>query len=631
MKDIFTIAITLLYIGGLINGQLSNESNVEYIYNESTITTFGTEQTHRWIIEYPTGRFVKIVFTNVSLEKNQDCSDKVLISRTTKNTRAQTIDHRYNERIFVVESSETYLTMTFSPCQMQGKTNRGFRAIITKQDVPACVAKSAVETWIDGKHTCKRPTMMLTSMSILNFPFLPRKEEWEIIVGRHHTIQLHFTEFYIECLPVIGNQRSKFVIIEYISGEKNMFCNSDIPNYAIKSKTEHIGVIFHNNGHNSKIRTEGFRLQYSAVNHSLADITDRVFKRDFFWTVCSETFLRCYSVFTTDDLKARNWDFANFVCRSYGHRLVSVQSKYEMQYINYVLRDHMYRVTWKKMDYTAYIGLRYYNDKKGKKKYIWENTSPVIFSAWRQGHPKEGNHCTRTNFMYNEEDTWESEHCNREIAEWFVCMSQIEGNNDSLLEYVQNCDDNRLPPINVTYSGNVCQRWNMLTEAAKQDFETRFYDQDTLYSSSNYCLNPPLSGIFGCYIEGLNNIWEPCLFQLNEPPLEEIHSGNNRNIDSLPFVCRNGSKISLLKQCDWSFYCNGTSDEISCFYKAKGHRLINTNQSNVIDRLPSRLVKGSYYRCESMEWISILSKCDGVIDCIDASDELHCERINKGF
>ncbi|XP_053380169.1 uncharacterized protein LOC123556058 [Mercenaria mercenaria] len=625
MRDILTIAITLLYIGGLINGQLSNESNVEYIYNESTITTFGTEQTHRWIIEYPTGRFVRIVFTNVSLEKNQDCSDKILISRTTNNTRAQTIDHRYNQRIFVVETSETYLTMTFSPCQMQRNTSRGFRAIITKQDVPACVAKSSVETWIDGIRTCNRPTMMLTSMSILNFPFLHRKEEWEIRVGHHHTIQLHFIEFYIECRP--GNQRTKFVIIENILDEENMFCNSDIPNYAIKSKTEHIGVIFHKNGYDSEIRTEGFRLQYSAVNHSLADITDMVFDEGYFTKVCSKTFMRCYSVFSL--WNARSWDLANNYCKRRGLRLVSVQSKYEMQYINYVLRDRMY--IEKKFDKnpTAYIGLRYYNDKKGEKKYIWENTSPVTFSAWRQGHPKTGKHCTQTNFLYNEEDTWESEDCTYEEATLFVCMSPIEGINDLMLENVPNCDDNRLPPINVTYSGNVCQRWNMLTEAAKQDFEARFNDQDTPNSSSNYCLDPSLSGIFGCYIEGLNNTWEPCLFQLNEPPIEERHSGNNRSIKSLPFVCRNGSKISLLKQCDWSFYCNGTSDEISCFYQAKGHRLISTNQSNVIDRLPSRLVKGSYYRCESMEWISILSKCDGVIDCIDASDELHCERINK--
>ncbi|XP_045215267.2 uncharacterized protein LOC123565465 [Mercenaria mercenaria] len=287
MKDIFTIAITLLFIGGWVSGQLSDEANVEYINNETTITTFDTEQTYRWIIEYPNGPFVRIVFTNVSLEKNQDCSEKLLISKTPNNTRAQTIDHRYNGRVFVVETSETYLIMTFLPCPMQKNTSRGFRAIITKQDVPACVAKTSVETWMDEHHICDRPTMMLTSMSILNFPFPYTEETWEIIVARHHTIHLHFIDFYMECAfggkgdkyTYVDNTKErknpKFAIKEYTSSEEKTFCISDILNGGIKSKTEHIVVIYQNFEPLSIVRTEGFRLQYSAVNHSLANITDR--------------------------------------------------------------------------------------------------------------------------------------------------------------------------------------------------------------------------------------------------------------------------------------------------------------------------------------------------------------------
>ncbi|XP_045156762.2 uncharacterized protein LOC123523156 [Mercenaria mercenaria] len=437
MKDIFTIAITLLYLGGLVSGQLRNESNVEYINNETTITTFDTEQTYRWIIEYPNGPFVRIVFTNVSLESNQDCSDKLLISKTPNNTRSQTIDHRYNGRVFVVETSETYLTMTFLPCQVQRKTIRGFRAIITKQDVPACVAKSSVETWMNEHHICNRPTMMLTSMSILNFPFLHTEETWEIIVARHHTIQLHFTDFYIECFT-----GERFAIKEYTSGEEKTFCISDIQNIAIKSKTEHIAVIYKNDEYISTVRTEGFRLQYSAVNHSLAYITDRTDvslgmvepTRMFgYFTACSETYMRCYTIYPWKG--PTNWDNANKHCKTNNLQLVSVQSKYEMKYINYVLRDFVYNNKWVSdtvKNYTAHIGLRYY-ERNGEKKYIWENTSPVTFSAWRQGHPKAGKECTRTNFLFFEENTWESEHCTEEKVLFIVCMSPIAGKVDTII------------------------------------------------------------------------------------------------------------------------------------------------------------------------------------------------------
>jgi hypothetical protein len=40
---------------------------------------------------------------------------------------------------------------------------------------------------------------------------------------------------------------------------------------------------------------------------------------------------------------------------------------------------------------------------------------------------------------------------------------------------------------------------------------------------------------------------------------------------------------------------------------------------------------GSFFRCKSNEFISVIATCDGVIDCFDASDELWCiENIKIG-
>jgi hypothetical protein len=33
---------------------------------------------------------------------------------------------------------------------------------------------------------------------------------------------------------------------------------------------------------------------------------------------------------------------------------------------------------------------------------------------------------------------------------------------------------------------------------------------------------------------------------------------------------------------------------------------------------------GSFFRCRSNDYISVIAACDGVIDCFDASDELEC-------
>jgi hypothetical protein len=47
---------------------------------------------------------------------------------------------------------------------------------------------------------------------------------------------------------------------------------------------------------------------------------------------------------------------------------------------------------------------------------------------------------------------------------------------------------------------------------------------------------------------------------------------------------------------------------------------------------PRRLKPEAYFTCEqSKEWISTLAKCDNVIDCLDASDEVTCFNGNIGI
>ncbi|XP_053380351.1 very low-density lipoprotein receptor-like [Mercenaria mercenaria] len=63
--------------------------------------------------------------------------------------------------------------------------------------------------------------------------------------------------------------------------------------------------------------------------------------------------------------------------------------------------------------------------------------------------------------------------------------------------------------------------------------------------------------------------------------------------------------------------------------------MIKTNSgtnfsSNVNNPFVPTFELSSYFRCATLEWISIIAKCDGVIDCFDASDEIGCYSENIG-
>lgn len=47
-----------------------------------------------------------------------------------------------------------------------------------------------------------------------------------------------------------------------------------------------------------------------------------------------------------------------------------------------------------------------------------------------------------------------------------------------------------------------------------------------------------------------------------------------------------------------------------------------------IERL--KFEEGSFFRCGTGEWISVIAKCDTVIDCLDASDEINCDSLTIG-
>ncbi|XP_053389711.1 uncharacterized protein LOC123562081 [Mercenaria mercenaria] len=733
--------------------------NVQYISTTSIITSIGypfsTKITYEytWIVNFNKQRYVRFVFTNVSMapEKNS-CNDRLFIGTDLQNyTKGSTVDDSFNDIVFVIETSESLVIVTFIPC-FDVITSSKFRAIITGEETPACfsIDLDMHNRLRKGRHeNCNKPKMILTSLSILNLPFVNVEERFEIFAGRHHSIQIEFIDFYIVCPRDQAEIRSKFTVIEHLYDDKT-YCNTDMPPKTIISKGSRVSIIFRKYEDSEKkfMRTEGFRLKYYTVTHSFKNMTSYTgpvptkrivlhgkhlkVGRPNSTKACSRAFKKCYNLFSA----MSSWTEANSVCLELYQHLVTVHSRSELQYIHYLLRGQRYkdiRTGSENQDesFRAHIGLRRFTDKHRRKKYTWMNNVDVTFTAWKSGYPSFGD-CTKTYFQpFNAGNTWESEDCTTGLAQYFICQSQIEWGNEMQSEIKEDiCESvvrKEKQMVFSSYSGKKCQSWNHLNEDAMRDFDEELSSFPLPTEAPNHCADPSSLGLLWCYVqEPDQDLREPCFLQtanysdsykgcyvdkvdrilelklpdsqtnsgytckhrctvsqyqyagteyakqcfcghklkyFEKKPDSECNMKCPGNVDEYcggswrisiydiggmlenasdfnssiseqtsadVFNCSSGSTIPAVNVCDKTFDCLDFSDELSCMGKIKDHSLTNFSRSTSTSVLPARLEEGAYHLCgSSNEWISILAKCDGVIDCLDASDEILCSHDHR--
>ncbi|XP_060596877.1 low-density lipoprotein receptor-related protein 2-like [Ruditapes philippinarum] len=381
---------------------------------------------------------------------------------------------------------------------------------------------------------------------------------------------------------------------------------------------------------------EGLRLQYRTQSFTLEKWTHTetsFYKYAFFLPrlmratqACSKIFRKCYTIFHS----SLSWYEARSVCWERNEHLITIQSQKELQYINYLLREQRYVdqrndiYDSKHKSFKAHIGLLRSIGTDKNIRFYWVNSHEVTLTAWAVGQPSVGD-CTQTNFRsFNMDRTWETGDCTTNLADYFICQTEEENEKKRKLNvFIQGmCNSlskkNKIK-INYSYSGKACQRWSNLTENNHLIVDK---DRDLFNINSDLCEDPSDSGIFGCNVNNTVISWEPCFFSQADPVSVKTESVGDH------FSCEStGRQIPMVNKCDKTFHCEDKTDEVNC----------NMNEHGLVQDVelfptsfPVRLVEGSYFQCGSKEWISIAAKCDTVIDCLDASDEIDCLRNNAG-
>ncbi|XP_060586516.1 uncharacterized protein LOC132742201 [Ruditapes philippinarum] len=612
-------------------------TNALYVQKAAVIMSIGypfltgSGYSYTWIIDFKYEHYVRLIFTNVTLnqiKQNNDngCEDMLVIgTHLLERLKGVQINTNFNERIFIVETNRTLVLVTFQPCF---NTFRGssFRAVVNQEDIPACLSIASSVDWSRGRNeACTNPEMILTSMSILNIPFENFEERFKIQARNHHGIQIEFIDFYIVCQRGTSDIRSKFAMIE--GNGKKEYCNANKPPKIVYSEENYIHIVFRRYDEPSQIflGREGFRLQFRTKSFTLEKWTDTnvnsLQKSMRATQVCSKKFRKCYTVFQS----SISWYEARYVCWQRNEHLITIQSQKELLYINYLLREQRYKDQrngiYDSKSFKAHIGLLRSIDTDKKNGFYWVNSHEVTFTAWAVGQPSVGD-CTRTNFRsFNTDRTWETEDCKNELADYFICQTEEEKGKLNVFNkgMCNSLSKKNKIKISYSYSGKACQRWSNLTENNHLIVDK---DKDLFNINSDFCEDPSDSGIFGCNVNNTVISWEPCFFSQADPVSVITESFGDH------FSCNSTRRhIPLVNKCDKSFHCEDKTDEMNCTMNEHG---LVQDVELFPTIFPERLEEGSYFQCGSKEWISIAAKCDTVIDCLDASDEIYCLRNNAG-
>ncbi|XP_053379720.1 uncharacterized protein LOC123526988 isoform X2 [Mercenaria mercenaria] len=533
--------------------RLSGEESISFgnlkILKENSVINSIAYPTHysgglsySWIVYFPKGKYIQFIFTDMSLNIYQpsvwnQCHDKLSFLPTYTEDSLY-LDEQFNGLVFLVETNLTYLTLTFTTCRpvMQMKSvGSGFEAIVRSKGIPTCFsARRNTEKLVH--NYCSQPTMFLTSLSRLNFPVSNAAEQWTIHVKKF-SIHLKILYFSVRC-----DSGSSLTITDRFSGGST-FCNLKKPKteWHSNSDTVHIryekGRILGRTFNGRISARDGFQVLYRTFHKSMSHLIDlqkthvkavlKIAELENYWNPvwknatllvyqgCSKKFGKCYDIYSG---AITSWIQAGQECWIRHSRLVSTHSDEEQELIKYILRNFRFVDLGKdtletafpsnKTDpnYFSHIGLSRVTSETGMKLHIWEDGSPVTFSAWKEGEPSTNGDCTRMSFhLFNTNNTWESENCETGLANYFICEHRLTDDMfNTLFSHMYN------GTLNVTLSGLDCQRWDAQYPHSHRYNKDHQFPELSVSDAENYCRDPGRDGYIWCYTTDPVTRYEKC-------------------------------------------------------------------------------------------------------------------------
>ncbi|XP_053380174.1 uncharacterized protein LOC123556537 [Mercenaria mercenaria] len=169
-----------------------------------------------------------------------------------------------------------------------------------------------------------------------------------------------------------------------------------------------------------------------------------------------------------------------------------------------------------------------------------------------------------------------------------------------------------------TQSGKECQHW-----ATHNTLSNSQFPDGSVTEAKNYCRDPYKEGFLWCFTTDSVVASEPCVFNYK---FMDKDNATSREYDEEMFECANGDNVPLRYLCNGKQNCMDFSDETNCF-RTVHELLVNKTTPN---DLAGPWKNSSLFQCTNKEWISMIARCDGVIDCLDATDEVNCS-VTKGM